>query len=222
VLYGLDQLAMHKRRPTKENTMIQLHDFTLSGNAHKVRNLLSLLRIEHELIPVDLGAGEHHESAFRTLNPFEQVPVLVDGNVVVRDSSAILVYLARKFGRGEWLPVDVEGEARVQEWLATASTAIADGPGYARLIELFGATGDIDAARERAHNTLDRINAHLEGRSFLASEHATIADIANHSYIALAPDGGVELDAYPNLRAWIERLEKLPGFVAVPVRPATA
>ena len=107
---------------------IRLYDFPLSGNAHKVRNLLALLGVDYERVPVDLAAGEQRTRAFEDLNPFRQVPVLVDGATVVRDSSAILVYLARKFGRGAWLPVDAEGEARVQEWLATASTAIADGP----------------------------------------------------------------------------------------------
>ncbi len=202
--------------------MIRLYDFTLSGNAHKVRNLLALLRVEHARIAVDLGAGEHRSPEFLARNPFGQVPVLVDGDTIVRDSSAILVYLGRKFGAGEWLPVDAEGEARVQEWLATASTAVADGPGFARLIELFGAAGDIAAARERAHALLRVFEAHLTRHPFLAAERPTIADIANYSYIALAPDGGVSLDAYPNVRAWLERLEKLPGFEPVPVRPEAA
>jgi glutathione S-transferase len=202
--------------------MIRLYDFTLSGNAHKVRNLLSLLGVEHERVPVDLAAGEQGSPAFQALNPFGQVPVLEDGDTILRDSSAILVYLARRFGGGRWLPVDAVGEARVQEWLATASTAIADGPAFARLIELFGAAGDIDAARERAHVVLEHFEAHLAQSPFLAAEQPTIADIANYSYIALAPDGGVALDAYPNVRAWIERLEKLPGFESAPQRPVEA
>ncbi len=199
--------------------MIRLYDFTLSGNAHKVRNLLSLLGVEHERVPVELTAGEQHSPEFLARNPFGQVPVLVDGDTQVRDSGAILVYLGRKLGGGEWLPVDAEGEARVQEWLATASGAIAEGPSRARLIELFGADGDIEAARERSHQVLGIFEAHLAEHPFLAAARPTIADVANYSYIALAPDGGVSLDAYPNVRAWLERLEKLPGFEPVPVRP---
>ena len=201
--------------------MIRLYDFTLSGNAHKVRNLLSLLAVEHERVPVDLLAGEQRTPEFQALNPFGQVPVLVDGDTVVRDSSAILVYLGRKYGAGDWLPVDAAGEARVQEWLATASTEVAEGPGRARLIELFGAEGDLEAARERAHALLARFEAHLAERPFLATGRPTIADVANYSYIALAPDGGVSLDAYPNVRTWLERLEKQPGFEPAP-RPEVA
>lgn len=199
---------------------IRLYDFHLSGNAHKVRNLLSLLGVEHERVDVDLPAGEHEQSDFLALNPFGKVPVLADGDVVVRDSSAILVYLARKFGRGQWLPVDAEGEARVQEWLAVATSDVADGPGHARLITVFGADGDLAADQQRSHELLARFDAHLTSRAFLACDKPTIADVANYSYLALAPDGGVELDAYPKLRAWLERLEKLPGFVPAPVRAA--
>jgi glutathione S-transferase len=202
--------------------MIRLYDFDLSGNAYKVRNLLSLLGVAHERVTVNLLAGAQRTPDFLALNPFGQVPVLVDGDVVVRDSSAILVYLGRKFGGGEWLPVDAEGEARVQEWLATASTVVADGPAHARLIELFGAEGDLEAARERAHAVLARFEAQLEHTPFLAGARPTIADIANHAYITLAPDGGVALAAYPYVRAWIERLAKLPGFEPAPVRPAAA
>ncbi len=199
--------------------MIRLYDFHLSGNAHKIRNLLSLLGVEHELVDVDLGGGEHRQPAFLERNPFGQVPVLVDGEIVVRDSSAILVYLARKFGRGTWLPVDAEGEARVQEWLATASTNVAEGPARAWIIALFDAPGDADEVRDRARDTLAIFDAHLADRDFLAADRPTIADIANHSYIAMAPAVGVTLEDFPNVRAWIERLEKLPGFVAVPLPP---
>jgi len=200
--------------------MIRLYDFPLSGNAHKVRNLLSLLGVEHELVPVDLLAGEQRSPEFLALNPFGHVPVLKDGDVVVRDSSAILVYLGRKYGRGQWLPIDAEGEARVQEWLAVATNEVAQGPGFARLVTVFGAAGDLGDAQARSHQLLKRFEEHLAGRLFLTGDQPTIADIANHSYLALAPDGGVELDAYPKVRAWIARLEHLTGFQPVPQRPA--
>ena len=200
--------------------MIHLYDFPLSGNAHKVRNLLSLLGVAHEIVPVDLLAGEQRSPEFRALNPFGHVPVLRDGDVVVRDSSAILVYLGRKYGRGQWLPVDAVGEARVQEWLSVASNEVAHGPGFARLITVFGADGDLAAAQKRSHELLERFEDQLAEQPFLTGDTPTIADVANYSYLALAPDGGVELDAYPHVRAWIDRLDRLTGSVPVPVRPA--
>lgn len=201
--------------------MIRLYDFELSGNAHKVRNQLSLLGLDYERRPVDLLAGEQKTPDFLALNPFGRVPVLVDGDgdVVLRESGAILVYLARKYGGSAWLPVDAEGEARVQEWLAIAGNEVANGPGLARLIEVFGANGDLAGARDASVALLERFEDHLTEHDFLAAGHPTIADVANYSYIALAPDGGVALDAFPNVRVWLERIEKLPGFHAAPVKP---
>jgi glutathione S-transferase len=202
--------------------MIRLYDFHLSGNAQKVRNLLSLLGVEYERVDVDLRAGEQKQDDFLALNPFGHVPVLVDGDVVIRDSSAILVYLGRKLGHGSWLPVDAEGEARVQEWLAVANNEVAHAPGFARLITVFGAAGDLEDAQRRSHALLEQFEAHLAAQPFLAADHPTIADIANYSYIAMAPDGGVELDAYPAVRGWIERIEKLPGAEQAPLKSEEA
>ena len=196
--------------------MIQLHDFQLSGNAHKVRNMLSLLGVEYERIRIDLLAGKHRREDFMTLNPFGRVPVLVDDGVVIRDSSAILVYLGRKYGRGEWLPVDALGEARVAEWLATATSEVSEGPGRARLIEIFGAAGDLVAARILAHRVFEVFDRHLESNPFLACRMPTIADIANYTCLALAPEGGIDIRPYKNVLRWFDRLSKLPGFLVAP------
>jgi glutathione S-transferase len=200
-----------------DGPMIRLYDFHLSGNAHKVRNLLSILGLRYERVRVDLLAGDQREAGFRAKNPFGKVPVLVDGDDTIRDSSAILVYLARKYGRGSWLPVDALGEARVAEWLATATSDVAEGPGRARLIQIFGAAGDAEEARRVAHTVFGIFDRHLEHNAFLACARPTIADIANYTYLALAPDGGVEIDDYANVTRWFERLERIDGFVRAPV-----
>lgn len=196
--------------------MLRLYDFTLSGNAHKVRNFLSILNLDYERVRVDLLSGDQREEGYRELNPFGKVPVLVDGHDVIRDSSAILVYLGRKYGKGSWLPVDALGEARVAEWLATATSEVALGPGRARLIEIFGAEGDLETAREAARAVFEVFDRHLESRAYLACEKPTIADLANYTYLALAPDCGVEIDAYRNVLRWFDRLEKIPGFECPP------
>lgn len=200
--------------------MLRLYDFTLSGNAHKVRNFLSILNLDYERVHVDLLSGDQREAGYRELNPFGKVPVLVDGNDVIRDSSAILVYLGRKYGRGSWLPVDALGEARVAEWLAAATSEVALGPGRARLIQIFGAEGDLEAAREAARGVFEVFDRHLESRAYLACERPTIADLANYTYLALAPDGGVETGAYRNVLRWFDRLETIPGFECAPLHAA--
>ncbi len=201
--------------------MIQLYDYHLSGNAHKVRNMLSLLAVDYERLSVDLLAGGQRRAEFTELNPFGHVPVLVDDGIVIRDSSAILVYLGRKYGRGRWLPVDALGEARVAEWLATATSDVSEGPGRARLIEVFGVSGNLAEARKLAHRVFAVFDRHLEHHAFLAGRGPTIADVANYTGLALAPEGGVEISAYENVRRWFERLATIPGFELAPASTST-
>ena len=195
---------------------MKLYDVTLSGHAHRARLFLGLLGLDHELIPVDLTAGEHHRAEFRALNPFGQVPVLDDEGVIVPDSNAILVYLAKKHGRTDWLPEDPAGAARVQRWLSVAAGQIAFGPCAARLVTLFGANFNHEEAIARAHAVLKLIEQAVTGAEWLAADHATIADVALYSYIARAPEGDVDLTPYPQVRAWLARVEALPGFVPFP------
>jgi glutathione S-transferase len=93
---------------------MKLHYTPLSGHAHRAQLFLALLGVEHELVPVDLPAGEHKTPAFLALNRFGQVPVLEDGEIVIADSNAILVYLAKKYERTDWLPETPLGAAQVQ------------------------------------------------------------------------------------------------------------
>src|SRR5476651_1326223 len=96
---------------------IKLYRHALSGHCHRVQLLLEMLGLEHEMVEVDLGAGEHKQGAFIKLNTFSQVPVLDDNGVVIADSNAILTYLAKRYGGQQWLPEDPENGALVQRWL---------------------------------------------------------------------------------------------------------
>jgi glutathione S-transferase len=196
--------------------MLKLYDFLLSGNCYKVRLLLSLLGLEYESIAVDLKAGEHKQPSFLQLNPFGQVPALTDGTVVLRDSQAILVYIARRYGGTDWLPEDAAGLGNVMQWLSTASKEIANTVATARLHYLFGTTIDVAAVEKQSYALLGVIDHHLATRQWLASDRPTIADIACFPYIGLAADGKLSLDAYPHVVAWIERIKQLPGYVGMP------
>jgi glutathione S-transferase len=195
--------------------MITLYDLPLSGHAHRVRLMPSLLQLDYQNIYVDLSQGEHRTEAFLALNPFGQVPVLVDDELVIRDSAAILVYLARQYGP-QWYPDNPVDSAHIQQWLATATKEIATGPGAARLVTVFNANLDHPQLIKQSHELLAIIEQHLVNRSWLAIESASIADIAAYSYIAHAPEGGVALDNYPNIRRWLNNIEQLPNFVAMP------
>ncbi|GAA0267854.1 Maleylpyruvate isomerase [Methylorubrum aminovorans] len=198
---------------------MKLYSLTLSGHAHRARLFLSLLGLPFETVEVDFAGGQNRSPDFLAINSFGQVPVLDDAGVIVPDSNAILVYLAKKLGRGDWLPEDAEGAARVQRWLSVAAGPIANGPCAARLVTLFGARFDAAEVIARAHQILALIDAELSARDWLAAERPTIADVALYSYIAAAPEGNVDLAAYGHVRAWLARIEALPGYVALPTSP---
>lgn len=192
----------------------KLYRHPLSGHSHRVHLALSLLGVPHQLVDVDLMKGAHKAPDFLRLNPFGQVPVLDDEGTIVFDSNAILVYLANKYDtERRWLPRDAKGQADVQAWLSVAAGQIAFGPAAARLITVFGAKYNPEDVIGRAHALLKVMDGQLATRSFLVGNSATLADIAGYSYVSAAPEGNVDLAAYPNVRAWLARVEALPGFV---------
>lgn len=191
---------------------MKLYYDTPSGHSHRARLFLSLAGVPAEIVNVPLKEGAHKSPEFLKLNPFGQLPVLVDGDVVIADSNAILVYVAKKFGKTDWLPEDAAGAAAVQRWLSVAAGQIAFGPAAARLVTLFGAKLNAEEAIARAHAALTLIDAQLAGRQFIAADHATIADVALYSYIAAAPEGNVDISGYAHVGAWLKRIEALPGF----------
>ncbi|MFB2933664.1 glutathione S-transferase family protein [Aerosakkonemataceae cyanobacterium BLCC-F154] len=194
--------------------MIQLYGHEMSGNSYKVRLFLELLNLEYEWVKVDLMKGEHQSPEYLALNPFGQVPLLVDGDTKLADAQAILVYLARQYGGEEWLPLDALSLAQVVRWLSTTAGEVRQGPENARLYHLFGATSiNIDRAYQKAEYILTQLDKHLSTRTWLEFERTTIADIAIFPYIALAPDGKIDLASYPNVLAWIERIKQLPGYI---------
>lgn len=195
--------------------MITLYRHPLSGHAHRIELMLSLLKLDFQLVDVDLLSGEQKQPEFLAKNPFGQVPVLEDGDVVLWDSNAILIYLARTYGGGSWLPTDPAQEARVTPWLSIAAGKIAFGPAAARLVTVFGAGLDHQNAIDLAHSLFEVMERVLASQTFLAESTPTIADVAAYSYIAHAPEGNVSLEAYPHMRAWLSRIEALDGFVAM-------
>ncbi|UOA14230.1 MULTISPECIES: glutathione S-transferase family protein [Sulfitobacter] len=194
---------------------VRIHHFAKSGHAHRALVFAKLAGIPHEIVPVDLAAGAQKSPKFLAMNPNGQVPVLEDGDVVVSDSNAILVYLARAYAQ-DWFPSDAIGEADVQRWLTLAAGEIAFGSCAARLITVFGAQLDPDFAAAVAARALQKLEYRLTDHDWLVGDGPTIADVACYSYTAHAPEGNISLDSYPHVRAWLARFEALPGFEAMP------
>jgi glutathione S-transferase len=197
-----------------EKKPIRLHRHPLSGHCHRVELLLSLLGVPYEFAAVDVMRGAHKAPEFLALNPFGQIPVLEDGDLILADSNAILVYLALTYdSQRRWYPAEPKAAAEVQRWLSVAAGQIASGPAAARLVTLFKLPLDHERAKGIAGQLFVVLETHLASRPFLAGEVATIADVALYAYTARAPEGGVSLAPFPSVRAWLSRVEALPEFV---------
>ena len=204
-----------------EAKALRLHRFPLSGHSHRAQLMLSLLGLDAELVNVDLPKGEHKQPAFLAKNSFGQVPVLEDGALTVSDSNAILVYLAERYDdAGRYWPRDAARRAEVQRWLSVAAGQLAAGPGAARLVRVFNAPLDHALATRKAHELFTLLERELSARPFLVGETPTLADIALYTYTAHAPEGDVSLETYGAIRAWLSRIEALPGFVPMLRTPA--
>jgi glutathione S-transferase len=135
---------------------------------------------------------------------------------VLPDAQAILIYLARQYGGETWLPLEAESLSRVMRWLSTAAGEVRQGPESARLYYLFQVTSiNLERAIQKSEFILTQLNQHLAQRQWLELGHPTIADVAVFPYVALAEDGKIALDAYPNVLEWLDRVKHLPGFIGM-------
>ena len=199
---------------------IRLYTTPLSGHGHRVELFLRILNLPFGTTFVDMTAGENRRPEYLAKSPFGQVPAIEDGKTVLFDSNAILVYLAKRYGGSSWLPEDPHGAAAVQRWFSLTAGQIAYGPCAARLVTVFGVKLDHENAKRIAVKLFDVIEAEFADKPFAVGAQPTIADISAYAYIAHAPEGGISLEPYPNLRAWLRRIEALPGFVPMPATKA--
>jgi glutathione S-transferase len=201
-------------------TPIKLYRNPKSGHCHRVELMLAFLGLPYETIDLDMANRAHKAPAYLKISPFGLVPAIDDDGYTVSDSNAILIYLVQTYAKGtHWMPEDARHAAEVQRWLTVAADNIYAGPCAARLVKVFGTGHDHAAAVAKAHDLFKVMDAHLAGREWLATDKITIADVAGYSYIAHAPEGGVDLAPYPNVRAWLARIESKPNFVPMAPSP---
>ncbi|MBI5719953.1 MAG: glutathione S-transferase [Burkholderiales bacterium] len=201
--------------PSRPIRPIRLYGNPISGHVHRVRLFLTLLDLPFEEIEIDFASGEHKRPEFVAISPFGQLPVIEDGAVTLADSNAILVYLALTYDTSRrWLPADVRTQAEVQRWFSVAAGPLAYGAASARVTALFKRP-DNPQARQTAAAVFEVMERHLAAREWLATPQATIADLSMYTYTAHAPEGGVALEPWPHLQAWLRRVEALPGFVGM-------
>ena len=200
---------------------MKLYDFGRSGNCYKIRLFLSLLDLPHETVTVNLPGGEHREPWFLRINPEACVPVLVDGDLTLQDSSAILVYLARRWADGKWLPQEPLAAAQVTRWLAFEQGMMRYGLARGRSIALnnpirLAGTGSLEECRRIGADALALLETQLTRTAWLVgNDRPTIADVACYPYSLLAPEAGLSLEPYPAIRRWFGDIESLPGYRAM-------
>ena len=196
--------------------MITLYDMPLALNCYKVRLLLSLLDVDYRREPIDLLENEHKTPEFLALNPFGQLPVVTEGSLVLRDSQAIMVWIARKHGDESWMPRDPNQEAIVNAWLSAAAYEIRLGPYDARLAKLFPwLCVNANTVNERSDLALKLYDERLSDREWIALDRPTVADVAAYPAISQCGDGEISLEGKGAVQAWVGRIRALPGYVDI-------
>lgn len=193
----------------------QLHGLFLSGPTYKVALMLSLAHEAFDYHHVNLRGGEHKSDAFRAISRFGQVPALVDqsNGMKLVQSSVILDYLADKTGKFGGATLAERYEAR--EWLFWEFDRLAGNLYRPRAAKAGFRNFDpavIALYESEGKAALEHLDTCLKGRHWLVGEGLTIADIDIYGVVFYAPDGGFDLSAYPNVQAWMKRIEALPGY----------
>ena len=198
--------------------MIKLYGFARvnKGARGRTRDLRVLWALEeiglpYEIVGMDHPAHDLDSPAFRALNPFGQIPVIEDDGVVVSESGAILLYLARKSGK--LMPHDLAGEAQVLRWSFTALTTIELPALSLWFINLSGGKGSkpSEALHGWAEMRLKQLDGWLSNRQFIATEDFTVADILMTHVLDAGTDPEM-LKPYPNLLAYRARCTERPAW----------
>ena len=197
--------------------MITLYDYFESGNAYKVRLLLTQLEIPFKAHPVDILKGETRTPTFLAKNPNHRVPVieLEDGRCL-SESNAILNYFA---DGTEMLPSDSWDRANVLKWMFFEQYSHEP---YIAVVRFWYFAGLVNQNRDalddkmsRGYHALDVMEQHLHEHDFFAAGRYTIADIALYAYTHVANEGGFELDNYSAINSWLERVRNQPNHITI-------
>jgi len=195
-----------------------LYDSPVSGNCYKVRLLLAHLRIPYERRELSVVDRSNRSEVLGDLNPAQRVPTLVlDDGRALGESGAILWYFAEGT---EFVPEDRYERAQMLQWMffeqydhEPALAVVRFWVAYSGRPEAFA-----DRLEERmaaGYRALDAMERHLDGRQFFVGDRLSLADLALYAYTHVAPEGGFELDSYPAIGAWLDRVAAEPGHVPI-------
>ncbi|EQA37210.1 glutathione S-transferase [Leptospira inadai serovar Lyme str. 10] len=175
--------------------------------------MLNLLNLEYNEISVDLLRSEQKEEAFKKINPLSQVPVLVENDITIWDSHAILIYLAEKYGKDKWFPQNIRDRAFVLQWLFFDANELHNGIGLARIHYKFKIGTDGETFQKRGKQALSVLNERLENRDWIELNKPTLADVACFPFCAVSKEAKIDSTEYSNVQKWMERFSDLKNFV---------
>ena len=197
-----------------------LYDNNISGNCYKVRLLFAQLGIEYEARELSVFDRADRPEVLGGLNPALRVPtVVLDDGRTLAESNAILCYFAEGT---PLLPEDRFEHAQVLQWLFFEQYSHEPFIAVTRFWAHAGSTppdAELEAKRRGGHAALQAMEGHLAEREYLVAERYTIADIALYAYTHVAPEGGFELNPYPAIRRWLDRVRGQAGHVTIDARP---
>ena len=194
---------------------MKIYGDTQSGNCYKVQLVCQLLNIDHQWIDVDILAGDTKSDDFLKKNPNGKIPLLeLNSGETLSESNAIINYLA--FG-SDLYPNDRLAQARVLQWQFFEQYSHEPFIAVARFINKYlglpADKADEYAAKQTGgHKALHVMEQQLAQTPFLTGEKVTTADISLYAYTHVADEGGFELEAYPAIRTWLDRVAALPNF----------
>lgn len=189
-----------------------------SGNCYKVKLLTSLLDISHEWVALDIMKGETRASAFLEKSAAGKIPLLeLDDGRCLSESNAILNYLAHD---SHLLPSDSFELAKVQQWQFFEQYSHEPYIAVARYINVYlgmpeDRKADYESKQEGGNKALQIMGQQLELTPFLVGDSPTVADISLYGYTHVAEEGGFDLEQYPAVQAWLNRIASLPGYVGM-------
>jgi glutathione S-transferase len=193
-----------------------LYNSQLSGNCWKVRQLLALLEIQYERVELDVIDRSNRREVLGGKNPALRVPTLeLDNGEHLAESNAILWYL----GEGtQYVPADPLARARALQWMFFEQYEVEPNLAVARFwVSILGErerrAAELEAKWQGGNRALEAIDEHLAQREWLVGEAFSIADISVYGYTHVAEEGGFDLQPYPALQAWVERVAARPGYV---------
>ena len=195
---------------------VTVYGMKASGNCYKLQLLLEQLQRPYRWVEIDSVNGQTRTPEFLAKNPNGKIPLLElpDGRRLA-ESNAILCFLAEG---SAYLPADAWLRAQVLQWLFFEQYSHEPFVAVARFVARWlpadhPRRAELPKLRERAHQALAVMEQTLARQDFLVASGYSIADIALYAYTHEAPVGGIALDAYPGIRAWLARVEAQPGFV---------